>query len=294
MFRKGPIHEGAVPWQKRVLVLGFGLLLLLALSGNSLGRDPWTGRDIMKEASRRHQRYPYVFEAQTVILTDDAGNRDVRKVRSFFRLEQDGSARYLLVVDDPPEVRGVALLAIRDHSGSVDSGIYLPAFGKELKSGIGDSRGGLFFGTDFAVEDLTAEVLSDFRYVRAPDRKIGKIVYFVVDAFPGNKSIEGATGYSLRRHFIRQDNFFIVRTDFFDRRGRFFKRQTWHDIKRLDREIWGAGMTLMENLKEGHKTLIKIDRRVFSHDYVRQEIFTPSFLFENRHIESTGRLLENP
>jgi len=43
-------------------------------------------------------------------------------------------------------------------------------------------------------------------------------------------------------------------------------------------------MILMENVKERHKTLIKINRRVFSHHYVPADIFTTEWLLENRHV----------
>ena len=240
----------------------------------------------MKEVLKRHELFPYIFEEQTLILMDGEGNRDVRKVRRFSRVEKDGTVKYLLVFDNPSEVRGVALLAIRQPSGGVEGGIYLPAFGKELKSQAGKSRGGHFLGTDFAIGDLTPEVLTDFRYVRGADQKLDKNVYFVVKAYPKDEGIERTTGYSLRRHFIRQDIFFIARTDYYDRRGRPFKRRTSHDLKRVDVHMWRANMILMENHKKRHKTLIKIDRRVFSHDYVPPEIFTPAWLMENRHIQT--------
>ena len=48
--------------------------------------------------------------------------------------------------------------------------------------------------------------------------------------------------------------------------------------------MWRANMILMENQKETHKTLIKINRRIFSHDYVPAEMFTSTWLLENRHI----------
>ncbi len=274
-----------------------GMVLLPALLFFQIFCEPvraneiWTGRRIMDEFFKRHEMFPYVFEEQTVIMTDSAGNRDVRKARRFSRVEKDETVKYLLVFDNPSEVRGVALLAIRHQTGPVESMIYLPAFGKELKSNIGKSRGSNFLGTDFALEDLAAEVLSDFRYVRVADQKINKIIHFVVEALPQDKEIERITGYGLRRHFIRQDNFFIIRTDFYDRSGRFFKSQTSHDLKRVDGDMWRANMILMENHRDRHNTLIKIDRRVFSHDYVPPEMFTCKWLLENRHIEGTERSL---
>ena len=293
------LHRGNGDTQSFYKGLGFvttGFLILALFSfaffSKSVQADETqTGRRIMDEVFKRHHLFPYVFEAQTMILIDRAGNRDVRKLRRFSRVEEDGTVKYLLIFDNPAEVRGVALLAIRQSSGHKESGIYLPAFGKKLISNSGDSKGSHFLGTDFALQDLTAEVLSDFRYARGADREIDKIVYFVVDAFPRDEEIERSTGYSLRRHFIGQDNFFIIRTDFFDRRGRFSKRQTHHDLKREDGEMWRANMILMEDLKENHKTLIKINRRVFSHDYVPSKMFTSAWLLENRHVQDTEKRL---
>tara|TARA_B100000315_G_scaffold252448_1_gene289275 strand:+ start:5313 stop:6275 length:963 start_codon:yes stop_codon:yes gene_type:complete len=264
---------------------------LLFFSNYAQADENLTGRHFMDEVFKRHEMFPYVFEEQTMILMDNAGNRDVRKIRRFSRVEKDKTVKYLLVLDNPLEVNGVALLAIHQNSGEGESGIYLPALGKELKFNVGNSRGSYFLGTDFAIEDLAAEVLSDFRYVRVADQKINKIDHYVIEAFPQNKKIEQTTGYSLRRHFIRPDNFFIVRTDYFDRRGRFLKRQTNHDLKKVDGDMWRANMILMENQKERHKTLIKINRRVFSHDYVPAEMFTSTWLLENRHILGKGKRL---
>jgi len=246
----------------------------------------WTGPDIMKEAFKRHDLFPYIYEEQTMVLMDRAGNRDVREVRRYSRVESDRTVKFLMVFENPAEIRGVALLAILHPSGKAESGIYLPAFGKKLISQAGETRGSNFLGTDFAIEDLTAEVLSDFRYVRGADKELNEVSYFLVEAFPLDLKIERNTGYSLRRHYIRKDNFFVVRTDYYDRRKRFFKRQTCHDLKRVEGDMWRANMILMENFKESHKTLIKITRRIFSHDYVPPEIFTPAWLLEDRHIQA--------
>lgn len=273
------------------IILGLELLLFPLFPSPVYTFENWTGSRIMDEVFKRHELFPYVFEEQTMIMMDHAGNRDVRKARRFSRVEKDGTVRYLLVFDHPAEIRGVALLATRHHTGVVESGVYLPAFGKELKSNAGKSRGIHFLGTDFAIEDLTAEILSDFHYVRVADSTIKKTVCFVVEALPKDEEIERTTGYSLRRHYIQQDNFFILRTDYYDRRGRFSKSLTNHDLKRVDGDMWRANMILMANLKERHKTLIKIDRRIFSHDYVPPEIFTAAWLLKNRHVRNSERRL---
>ena len=73
-----------------------------------------SGEQIMRESQIRHEAHPYVFERQQYILTDRHGGRTVRQARRYWRREADGQADFLLVFDQPPELRGVAILAGRD------------------------------------------------------------------------------------------------------------------------------------------------------------------------------------
>ncbi len=87
-----------------------------------------TGREIMEEVHSRHQQYPYVYEEQLMVMRDRNGKRDTRKVHRYSRVEKDGTAKFMLVFDYPREINGVAVLAMRDPSGSMSKSIYLPAF----------------------------------------------------------------------------------------------------------------------------------------------------------------------
>lgn len=268
-------------------LLGLWLLPQMALADP--GTTSWNGRRIMVESGRRHQVLPYVFEEQTLILTDAAGNRDVRKARRFSRVEEDGTFKYLLVFDNPPEVRGVSVLAVLDPSGELQNGIYLPAFGKALKRSAGDGRSNRLLGTDFTVSDLMGENPGDYRYQRKGERRVGGHPCFVVDAYPRTPAVTGP--YGLLRHLVRKDNLYVVRTDYFDRQGRFLKRQSRYDLRQVDGDLWRANMILMEDAREGHMTLIKIDNQVFSRDYVPARMFTPEWLLSNRHLVSAEKRL---
>ena len=76
-------------------------------------------------------------------------------------------------------------------------------------------------------------------------------------------------------------------THHFDKHGRIVRIQSHHDLKVVDNDVWRANMILMENKKDQHQSLIKISRRIFSHDYVPAEVFTAKWLYENYpHIET--------
>jgi hypothetical protein len=265
------------------------LIAVLPAGTHAVATDePWDGQAIMSEVARRHEYFPYTLERQTLILMDESGQRNTRKLRRLSRVEADGTLKFLLIFDDPPEVRGAALLAIRRTGVALQSDMYLPAFGQTMIQVAGDPQGSRFLGTDFALEDLTTELAGDFRYVRGEDSELDGISGFVIDAFPLHEGTAKTTGYGRKRHFVRQDIFFITRTDYFDRNDRLVKRQTRHDLKRVDGDMWRADMVLMEDYRQRHKTLIKIEQRVFSPDYVPAELFSAPALLEHRHLPGSG------
>ena len=267
------------------------LVVTLCTVSTSTAFSMMSGQDIIEKAFTMHQKYPYVYEEQTIVLADDSDNRNIRKIRRFTRAETDGTLKFLLTCDSPVEIKGVAIVAIRDSSGEYVSSIYMPTLRKQITYNANESKGGNFLGTDFSIYDLIPDVITDFRYTREQDLIMEDIPYFVIDAFPKDNAIENRTGYGRRRHFIRQDLFVISRTDFYNRHNRHIKRQTNHDFKRLSSDSWQASMILMNNYSNNHKSLIKIDRRVFSHDFVPAKIFTMGWLKNDFHTLNTEESL---
>lgn len=247
--------------------------------------EAFNGRGLMEEVYQRHRQFPYVYEEQSMVLIDRNGNRDTRRCRRYSRVEEDGTAKFLLLFDSPREVRGVALLAIRTPDGEMRKSVYLPAYGNSLIESGGEGGNENFLGTDFSVENIVGEELSDYRYVRRRNEKIEGVLYYVVDVYRPDDDPDGH--HPVKRHYILADNFYIARTDYFDESGRLRKQRTHHDIRAVDGRMWRSGMILMDDKREQHRTLIKIRRRVFSRDYVPAELFTKEWLFNNRpHVAS--------
>lgn len=270
----------------RLLILTGVLAAATAAAADE--HENWSGQQIMQAVQVRQQQFPFVYEEQSIVLVDRNGFRDTRKARRYSRIEDDGSIRFLLIFETPPEVRGVALLASRDPAGVITKQMYLPALGQQLLASAADDQGGGFMGTDFTVENLTGEALAEYRYVRSDDLELDSRPYFSVDVFRPQDDLN--RDQPLRRHFIRQDNFFITRTDHFDAQGRVTRRQRSYDLKVVDGNLWHANLLLMDDYRERHQTLIKVDRRVFSRDYVPAEMFSGAWLFEHYRAEPQ----ENP
>ena len=259
-----------------------GLLLIIGgmtADGRVLAAGFWSGLQIMQEVHRRQRQFPYVYEEHSIVLVDSTGQRDTRQARLYSRVEDNGELKILYIFESPAEVRGVTLMAVRGADGKTATSIYLPAFGDRfIKSSLTGSNGN-FLGTDFTIEDLIAEDLGAYRYVRRDDEKAEGLDYFVIDVYPSGQG--PVSGHPLKRHYVRQDCFVITRTDYFDNQGRLYKQLRKYDLKKLGDEIWGANMILMEDKKLQQQSLIKVDRRVFSKDYVPEEMFSRDWVLTN-------------
>jgi len=251
-----------------------------------------SGQQIISSSLQKHQYFPYVFEQQTMILMDEHGHRDVRAARRFSRLEDDGTARLVLVFDYPEEVSGVSLWVEQQPDRVRSSQIYLPALGKRLIRSDSSRASQYFMGSDFSLRQIMPENIKDYHYQREKDVVIQKTPYFSLTALPLNALIARNDGYAKRELLLRQDNLCILRVDYFDHQGRLFKRLSAHDLQQINGPMWRANMLLMEDFERHHQTLIKIENRVFSRDYVPRYIFTDAWLMGNHQITQVNRLLQ--
>ncbi|MGB1111362.1 MAG: outer membrane lipoprotein-sorting protein, partial [Gammaproteobacteria bacterium] len=259
-----------------------------------------SGEAIMLASRARHGFYPYVFERVDLITTDRRDRKSVRQARRYWRLDGDGGAHFLWVFEQPPELRGVAVLASFDAESDsgvgADVGLYLPAFGHRLKRGSdqtgADARSVMgamnILGTDFSIQDLSPEDVDAHVYQRMDDVVLNETRYFQISAKPRFPAQSRLSGFSERRLLIRAETLMLERADYFDHRGRLVKRLTRHDLKPFDGETWRAGMSLMQDFRTGHSTLIKVRERVDSADYVPSALFTKAALFAGQHLLSPG------
>ncbi len=264
--------------------------------------DPWagaSGRKIMEAVYDRHRQYPYVYEEKSMVLIDRHNRKQTRTLRRYSRVSADGTVRFLLLFDSPRDVMGVALLARRNPDGTVAQSVYLPAFSEQFVASAGGCRaacGDQFLGSDFSIESLTGEVLDDYIYVRRTDIKLGDTPYYVIDVQADE------AGRTLRRHYVSARNLFIERTDYLDEFGQVHKRLTHHDLARIHGDMWRSNILLMDNIAEHHQSIIRIERRVFSSDYVPEQVFTADWLRANHPplvsepagpVETTAVVLES-
>jgi len=237
-------------------------------------RAPLSGAAIVRESLRRHELYPYVYEEQTLILSDAEQHYDVRRIRRYSRLDSNHSGKTKIEFIYPDSIAGTALLFIHHADGHSDSRIFLPALGARMTDYVGAISSGQLLGSEFSLQDLMPENMAEFSYHRDEDVVIDGQVYFAVRArFSDTAAIIPRSAYSQRLLLMRQDNFFMVRVDYYDRQSRLVKRLARHDIHRVGGDMWRADMITVESIMNHQRSTLKIDRRVFSSTYVPESVF---------------------
>lgn len=242
-----------------------------------------TGRDILDEVSRRHDR-PYEYESQVMTLINADQSKERREVERFKR-DVDSGSRYLLVFQEPAGVKGTALLTWQNRDREDDQWIYLPASGSDLKRIAKGGRKNYFMGTDYTYEDLATEPRSKFSYDRQPDEAVDNVDCFVVNSTPVDEILKKESGYKFTKMWIRKDIFFVVRIDYFDRQGELIKRQTWSKLQNVSGETWRANLAVMKNLDQKHVTAVQVAERSFEPAASPAEVFTTQYVSSNRHVK---------
>jgi hypothetical protein len=232
-------------------------IFLSVLAGLAAGAQAEGGRDLIEESLRRHAPPAHVYEEQALVMTDHQGLISVRTAR-YYAVRDESGSRKLRVIDTPAEAKGTAIFIVRDAGGASRTGAAATA---------------TVFGSNFSVADLDGEQIRDFHYEREGDHDIDRVAHHVLRAVPVGEAVVRRMGYHERRIYLRKDNLFVSRIDYRDRDGREARRQTFRDPRPDESGAWRAGMVLMEDLRNGGRSLLKVERRVHSADYVPAAVF---------------------
>jgi hypothetical protein len=234
------------------------VLLLIVLAGLAAGAGAQQGaRELIEQSLRRHAPPAHVYEEQALVLADRQGQNSVRTVR-YYALRDASGSKTLRVIETPADAKGTAIYVARDARDDARHGA---------------AASSPVFGSGFSVADLEGEQPQDFRYERDGDHDLERVPHYVLRAIPAAALVSVATGYHERRIYLRKDNLYISRIDYLGADGRPARRQTFRDPRPDESGAWRPGMILMEDLRDGGRALLKVERRVHSPDYVPPAVF---------------------
>lgn len=256
-------------------------MALLLLTPFAVHADELTARQIIELQKERHAVKSYTAEI-VMLLVDRRGNKKQRLIRRYGKKFENGLNRAIIVFKEPKDIAGTALLTWELEGGKEKQWLYLPTQ-KKMQRIAGQSKKGVFMGTDFTYEDLQPDTIENYSYNLLDSEKVDKADCYVIELTPATKEKQKESAYSKRVVWVRKDIFLTVKIEFYDRRGRLFKTQTNHDLINLEGTIWMAKKSLMSNHKKRHKTLMGVkDRKI--NIFIDDTVFTERFILSGKHL----------
>lgn len=227
--------------------------LLLAFTSSSFAA-PLTAREIMQKAKDRDTGDNAVMEMQLVLI-DAKGNQRERLLRSYSRdvpgkPEDSQSIMFFL---EPASVKDTGFLTY-DYDASNkddDQWLYLPAL-KKVKRIAATDKSGSFMGSDFTYADMSTPSLDDYKYELMKETVVNGDKVWQIQATPASEKEIERTGYTKSVIFVRQDNFVVIRSVNWVKKGDKLK---YMEVKKLEQieGVW-TGTEIVMTTKDGQNT----------------------------------------
>ena len=216
-----------------------------------------TGREIMEWVDARDDGDRGIQDME-MILIDKNGNKRIRNIRAL-SMDQGEDEHSIMFFLTPADVKDTGFLTYDydDESKDDDQWLYLPALKKTKRIASGD-KSGSFMGSDFSYADMTSRNLDYYDYSLMKETEVNGVKVWQVEAIPNTEDEIEETGYTKSVLFVRQDNYVVVRSVNWVKRGRKLK---YFDVKKLEQidGIWVAtemSMTTKKGKATLHKTII--------------------------------------
>ncbi|MDQ6954470.1 MAG: outer membrane lipoprotein-sorting protein [Mariprofundaceae bacterium] len=225
-----------------------------AMAGSAL--EP-RGLEIMQAVDAREDGDD-LKQNMTQTLVDRNGNQRQRHMVAF-RKDFGDDSKLITFFTEPANIRDTALLTFDydDPKADDDQWLYLPALKKVRRISSSD-RGDYFMGTDFTFEDMkqTPE-LEDYHWTLLGSEQLDGHDCWRVEGRPASEAIMRELGYSKMIQYIRKDNDFSIRSDYWDQAGRELKHLHVVKIKQVQ-GIWSAVKVEMRNVQSEHQTILEL------------------------------------
>ncbi len=238
--------------------------------------DP-DARAIMEKVDARDEGDKQTSDME-MILIDKNGKERKRVIKAFSRYKGKDELR-LMFFQYPADVKDTSFLTFDYDNPDKDDDqwLYLPALKKTKRIATSD-KSGSFMGSDLTYSDMTSRDLEDYDfsfYEKGKVKDVNGVKTWVIWSVPRTKEVIKETGNKKSLLFVRQDNFFVIRSIAWVKDGGYLK---YLDVKVLENidGIWVATemhVTKKKGKKIAHKTILKFKNVRFNQD-LDYEMFT--------------------
>jgi hypothetical protein len=226
-----------------------------------------TGSEIMQRVKDRDDGDNRVSDME-MILIDKRGNERVRRMRNFGKDFADDDYGLLFFLS-PADVKDTGFLTYDydDDDADDDQWLYLPALKKTKRIAAGD-KSGSFMGSDFNYSDMSSRSVDRYDYTIMKETEVDGHKVWQVESVPKTKEEIDETGYTKSVAFVRQDNFVVVRSVGWLKKGNRLRYMEVNELAEID-GIWvplEMSMTTKKGKKTLHKTVLRTSNVKFNQE----------------------------
>ena len=225
---------------------------LCAWCAPALAEGELTARQIMERVDARDDG-DHSTQDLEMVLIDKRGGERVRKLRSYGR-DVGEDEQSILFFLSPADVERTGFLTYDydDPARDDDQWLYLPALSRTKRIASSD-KSGSFMGSDFSYADMTERPLDHYRYTLMKELEIDGHPVWQIESVPTTEQEQDETGYTKSVVFVRKDNFVVVRSVHWVKKG---SRLKYFDVKKLEQidGIW-VSTEMSMSTRKGEETL---------------------------------------
>lgn len=252
---KSLIHTREVVMAKKAkirwAIVSIGLILWFLFTFSSAFSQELIARQIM-EKNDDVQTSKDSTSKITMKLINEKGQERVRKIAYFEKRDKNDNRNTLVKFQFPADVKGTGLLTLEHKGSEDDQWLYLPALRKTRRISASD-KGDSFMGSDFTYEDMEQEDLDEFEYKLLGMEDINGEPCYRIEGIAVSESKKKETSYSRREIWVRKSDFFLLKINYYNRKGSFLKTLAASDVKIISGKP-RAHRLIMENFQRRHKT----------------------------------------
>jgi hypothetical protein len=238
----------------RVFYVSSAVFVALTLLVAAAVAEDLTAREIMERVEDRDEGNPSIVDVEMTLI-DKSGKKRLRKIRAF-GMDRGEDELQLLFFLSPADLKDTGFLTYDyDESGKDDDQwLYLPAL-KKTKRIASSDRSGSFMGSDFSYADLKSRDLDEYDFTLMKETEVDGVEVWQIESVPRTKQEVKETGYTKTIDFVRQDNFVVIRSLGFVKKGGRLKYMEIKTLEQID-GIW-IGTEIHMTTKKGDRTLHK-------------------------------------
>lgn len=217
----------------------------------------------------------------TMQLIDGSGQIRERTGTIYERQVAPGSLDEMRLIryHSPPDLKGSGVLTVEHADRDADQWLYLPAYHTTRRVPPAN-RGDRYMGTDFLYQDLTRAKIEEYRYAVRGEETIEGARCLILEAVPVAEQLRRETAYAKTLIWVDPARDLILRVDYHDREGAFFKRLTVKGVEQVSGKYrWRE--VRMEDFSRRHVTVIVYHGRKIGAG-VPEHFFTERYLKRGR------------